>query len=323
MCKYSFVIPCYKSSLTIKKVVAMTSEEMDKLNKNNYEFILVDDCSPDNGETVKVLRELAEQFQYIKVIELAKNVGQHNAIMAGLNNCNGDVVIGMDDDGQTHPSQLSILFDKFEEGHDIVYGYYPDKKHNFIRNIFSRLNHLSVRLLIKKPKDLKNSSFWVAKKFVIDEVIKYKGCYSYLQGLFIRTTKNIACVPIKHFNREVGKSGYTFKSLLKLWSSIIGFSVIPLRLSTYMGYISSIFGILSGIIVFIKKLLNPSMALGWPSVMVTIFIFSGLAFLFLGLIGEYIGRMYLAQNNQPQFTVRNKINCDNNSDEKNISNSGM
>ena len=310
MSKYSIVIPCYKSDMTIKKVVVDTACEMEKLGYTDYEFILVNDCSPDNGKTSKALDELADEYKYVKVIELSKNVGQHNAIMAGLNNCRGDVVIGMDDDGQTHPSQLKTLFEKLDEGHDIVYGYYPDKKHSFIRNIFSYLNHLSVRILINKPKDLKNSSFWLAKKFVIDEVIKYKGCYSHLQGLFIRTTKDIACVEIQHFEREYGKSGYTFKALLRLWSSVIGFSIIPLRMSSYLGYISAILGFLGGIIVFIKKLINPDMAIGWPSTMVAIFIFSGLAFLFLGLIGEYIGRMYLAQNNQPQYVVKSKKNFD-------------
>lgn len=308
MSKYSIVIPCYKSDMTIKNVVENTAAEMNRLGNIDYEFILVNDCSPDDGKTTRALSELADEYHYVKVIELSKNVGQHNAIMAGLNNCSGDVVIGMDDDGQTHPSQLEVLLEKFNEGHDIVYGYYPEKKHSFIRNIFSYLNHLSVRILIKKPKDLKNSSFWLARRFVIDEVIKYKGCYSHLQGLFIRTTKDIACVPIQHFEREYGESGYTFKALLRLWSSIIGFSVIPLRLSTYLGYISAILGLLGGVVIFVRKLLHPDMAIGWPSTMVAIFIFSGMAFLFMGLIGEYVGRMYLAQNNEPQYIIKSKRN---------------
>ncbi len=297
--------------MSIKNVVLSTAEELQKLGCTDFEFILVNDCSPDNCRTTQVLSSMADEYSYVKVIELSKNVGQHNAIMAGLNNCCGDVIIGMDDDGQTHPSQIKILLEKFNEDYDLVYGYYPEKKHSFLRNIFSYLNHLSVRILINKPKDLKNSSFWIARRFVIDEVTRYKGCYSHLQGLFIRTTSNIACVPIQHFEREYGESGYTFKALLRLWSSVIGFSVVPLRLSAYLGYLSAFIGLLGGVIIFIRKLLNPNMAIGWPSTMVVLFVFSGIILLFMGILGEYIGRMYISQNSQPQYTIKSKKNFDN------------
>lgn len=301
---YSIIIPCYNSSKTIRKVVELTMQQMDSIGRTPYEFILVDDFSPDGGDTVRELESLADDYSCVKIIELAKNSGQHNAVMAGLNYASGDTLIAMDDDMQTHPSQLPILFEEFDKGFDIVYGYYPQKKHSLFRNFGSYINYLSVRILIGKPKDMKTSSFWVIKKFVRDYVIQYKSQYTHLQGLFLRTTRNISSVPVKHFEREVGTSNYTFKKLVSLWSNIMGYSIVPLRLATYVGYFFSLVGLLGAAFIFIRKLLIPSMAIGWPSMMVAICFFAGINLLFLGLIGEYLGRMFLGMSRYPQFVVR-------------------
>ena len=291
---HSIIIPCYKSSRTIRKVVEMTADELNNLNISEYEFVLVDDYSPDGGATLDELRALAR----------AKNAGQHNAVMAGLNYASGDLLIAMDDDMQTHPSQLKYLLAEIDKGYDIVYGYYPEKKHSIFRNFGSFVNYITVRILIGKPKDMRTSSYWVIRRFVRDYVVQYKSPYTHLQGLFLRTTRNISCIPIKHFDREVGESGYTFKKLIQLWSNIMGYSVIPLRMATYCGYFFSMLSILGAVIVVIRKLLNPSMAIGWPSMMCAICFFSGIIMLFMGLIGEYLGRMFLGMNRQPQFVVK-------------------
>lgn len=304
---YSFVIPCYKSGETIRKVVELTAEEMELEDRKEYEFILVNDCSPDGGKTLKVLRELAAEYSYVKVIDFAKNAGQHHAILAGMKYAKGDIIIGMDDDLQTHPSQLPKLFEKFSEGYDIVYGYYPEKKHSFFRNLVSKLNYWSVRILIGKPKELKTSSFWVMKSFVRDYVVQYKVLYPYLQGMFLHTTQNIGCVPIEHFSREVGDSGYTLKKLVKLWSGIIGFSVVPLRIAMTIGNMFAGVGILGAIGVVISKLLHPEMLVGWASMMSALCFFSGVILFFIGIVGEYIGRIALNVNNEPEYVIREMI----------------
>ena len=303
---YSFVIPCYNSSESIRHVVELTMEEMEKMNRREFEFVLVNDYSS-STKTMPVLKKLAEEYPCVTVLNLAKNAGQHNAIMAGLNYAKGDILIGMDDDMQTHPSQLPYLFEEFEKGYDIVYGYYPEKKHSAFRNFGSWVNYISVRILIGKPKELKTSSYWVARKFVRDSVIEYQAPYAYIQGLFLRTTRNISCIPIQHFQREEGESNYTFKRLLKLWSNIIGFSITPLRLTEYCGFGLSLLSIIAAVVVLIRKILNPAMALGWPSLMIVICFFSGIQLMFLGLIGEYIGRMFLGLNRQPQYVIREVI----------------
>ncbi len=301
---HTVIIPCYKSDQTIRKVVEMTMAEFERMGRKEYEFVLVDDCSPDGGKTVRVLRSLVQDYACVKVVELAKNAGQHNAVMAGLNYASGDVIIAMDDDGQTHPSQLPIILKELEKGYDIVYGYYPQKKHSKFRNFGSYINYLTVRILLKKPKDLKTSSFWAIRRFVRDYAVQYPSAYTHLQGVFLRITRNIGSVPIQHFDREVGTSNYNMKKLLQLWSNILGFSTVPLHLAMHLGYFFAGVGFIGAVAVVIRKIIRPVTAIGWPSMMMAICFFSGLILLFLGLIGEYIGRIFLGMNNNPQFVVR-------------------
>ena len=305
---YSIVIPCYNSSATIKRVVEQTMEELKKINIEKYEFILVDDCSPDGGKTIKVLKEMAEKYNCVTVLDLAKNFGQHNASLAGLNYAKGDAIISMDDDMQTHPSQLKYLIQEYNKGYDIVYGYYPEKKHSPLRNLASYLNYLSVRILIGKPKELKTSSFWIIRKYVRDYVIQYKRKNVYLQGLFLRVTNNISSIPIKHFEREIGHSNYNLKKLLRLWSNILGFSVMPLKIAIYLGGIFSLGGFIGAIVVAIHKILNPSVIVGWSSLMACVFFVAGIILMALGILGEYIGRIIMGINEEPQFVVREGYN---------------
>ena len=301
---YSIIVPCYKSSHTIREVVELTAAAMEEMGRTPFEFVLVDDCSPDDGETISLLKEMADERDYVNVVELACNAGQHNAVMAGLNYAKGDVLIAMDDDLQTHPSQLPKLFEAFDQGYDIVYGYYPQKHHSLFRNFGSWVNSTSVRILIGKPKELKTSSFWIIKRFVRDYVVQYKSHYTHLQGLFLRTTRNIASVPVEHFDRGYGESGYTFKKLITLWSNIMGYSIVPLRIATRVGTFFAILSILGAIAIVLKKIFAPTSAVGWYSLIVSIFFLSGLIMIFLGLIGEYLGRMFQGMSNDPQFVVR-------------------
>lgn len=279
-------------------------QEMEKLNKRDYEFVLVDDCSPDGGETMAALLSLVRDYSCVKVVELARNAGQHNAVLAGLNNGDGDVFIAMDDDMQTHPSQLPYLFAEFEKGYDIVYGCYPEKKHSRFRNFGSYVNYMTLRVFLKKPKNLRTSSFWIIRRFVRDYAVQYKSAYTHLQGLFLRTTRNISSVPIQHFEREVGTSNYTFKKLVQLWSNIIGFSIVPLQIAIYAGFLFSVLGILGAVGVVILKLVRPATYIGWPSMMAAICFFSGINLLFMGMIGEYVGRIFQGMSRNPQYVVR-------------------
>ena len=303
---YSIVIPCYKSSHTIKKVVEETAAEMERLNKTPYHFVLVDDCSPDEGETEAALKALADEHSYVTSICLAHNVGQHNALICGLNYAEGDVIIFMDDDGQTHPSQLETILGGLDDEHDVVYGYYAEKKHSGFRNFGSWFMHMSVRILIGKPKDMKTSSFVCMRKFVRDNIITYPAHYTQMQGLILRAVdvSRINSVPIEHFDREYGKSGYTLKKLISLWSNIAGFSVVPLKMAQRFGVFTTVCGILGLVWLLFRKIISKTKIAGWTSTMMTIIIFSGIILLTLGIVGEYVGRMFLTMGNYPQYVVR-------------------
>ena len=303
---YSIVIPCYKSSHTIRAVVTETAAEMERLGKTPYEFVLVDDCSPDGGETARELKALAEEFDYVTSICLAHNGGQHNAIICGLNYAEGDVLILMDDDGQTHPSQLATMLGGLDDDHDVVYGYYHDKKHSGFRNFGSWFTHTTVRILIGKPKDMKTSSFVCMKKYVRDSIITYPAHYTQMQGLILRTVSasRIASVPIQHFDRAYGQSGYTLKKLLSLWSNIAGFSVVPLQFAQKFGVFTTMCGVLGLIWLLIRKIVSKTKIAGWTSTMMTMIILAGIIILMLGIVGEYVGRMFLTMGNYPQYVVR-------------------
>ena len=184
--KYSIVIPCYKSADTIERVVIETSEEMERMGREDYEFVLVNDCSPDGGATIRKLREIAGRWKYVKVLDLAKNSGQHNATMAGLRAATGDVFISMDDDMQTRPSELKKMFAAFEDGYDVVYAAYPKKKENLFRLFGSWVNKMCAVVLLDRPKDLRTSSFWIIRRYVRDSIVSYDGAHTYLLGLILR-----------------------------------------------------------------------------------------------------------------------------------------
>ncbi len=308
MPRFSIVIPCYKSSKTIEKVVVSTSEEMDRLGIGDYEFVLVNDCSPDEDQTARKLFELADRFDYVKVVDLAKNMGQHNATMAGLNYAAGDFIISMDDDMQTNPSEIKKLWGKMNEGYDIVYGYYEKKEESLFRRFGSYLNYLTVRILIKKPKWLKTSSFWIIRRYVRDYAIQYQNPNVHLQGVFLRITSKIACLPIVHVKREVGKSGYTLKKLVRVYMNILAYSIMPLRIVQGFGFLLALVGLITDIVVLIRKLVTPHISVGWTSLIGAVCLFTGAILIAIGVVGDYVGRLYMGQTREPQFTVRETRN---------------
>lgn len=304
--EYSIVIPCYRSSHTIRTVVEETAAEMERLGKTPFEFVLVDDCSPDEGETARELKAIAGDHDYVTAVCLARNGGQHNALICGLNFARGNVIILMDDDGQTHPSQLETILGGLDDDHDVVYGYYNDKKHSGFRNFGSWFTHTTVRILIGKPKNMKTSSFVCMKKYVRDSIITYPAHYTQMQGLILRTVSadRIASVPIQHFDRAYGESGYTLKKLLGLWSNIAGFSIVPLRFTQRFGVFTTLCGVAGLIWLLVRKIISKTKIAGWTSTMMTMIILAGIIILTLGVVGEYVGRMFLTMGNYPQYVVR-------------------
>ena len=286
----------------------MTIDEFNKRIDYQCEFILVNDGSTDG--TYEQIQKLAGKYPFVKGINLLRNFGQHNALMAGLHYAEGDYVLGMDDDMQTHPSQIFKLIVKIREGYDVVYGRYVRKKNSATKNLTSKLNEVSSRILLGRPKNIVSSNFWIISRQVAMEVIKYDSFNPYIDGIFYRITHNIGNVEVEHHKREVGTSNYTLKKLIRLWMAYWNYSVIPLRISSMMGAVMAGAGFISALVIIIRKLLDPSMLICWESTVCIMTIFFGLVLLSLGIIGEYLGKILLTLTHTPQFIVRETVNAE-------------
>ena len=305
--KLSFVIPCYGSEHTISKVVDEIKKTVKTREKEfDHEIILVSDHSPD--KVFSVIEQLASADPHIKGIELARNFGQHSAILAGFSEITGDIVVCLDDDGQTPADQMFRLIDCLDDECDVVFARYDNKKHSFFRNFGSYVNDLMARTLIDKPKELKIMSYFACKRYIADEVVRYKNPYPYLSGLLLRSTKNIKNVTIDPRDRLEGESGYSFKKLMNLWvNGFTSFSVKPLRAATFVGCTTSLFGFVYGIYIIINKLINPQTPLGYSSTMAALLFVGGVIMVMLGIIGEYVGRIYISLNEAPQYVIRRTV----------------
>ncbi len=301
----SFVIPCYKSERSISKVVREILETVDL--GHSFEIILVNDGSPDN--TMGVIRQLCKMYpQLVKGINLSRNFGQSSAIMAGLNNSKGDIIVCLDDDGQSPVDSIETMIGKIEEGYDLVYADYLEKKESAFRLFGSRINELMMTSLLNKPKEITVNSFFACSRMVVDEVINYKGAFPYLPGLVLRATRNITNVKVVHRERAEGRSGYTFKKLLSLWiNGFTSFSVKPLRVAVFLGIFFSLIGFVFIAVLLIRKMMGSNVQIGWTSIISVITFFDGLMLIVMGLVGEYVGRIYLCINSTPQFVVKERI----------------
>ena len=307
MKKVSFVIPCYKSEKTIEGVVREIKETMETLSEYCYEIILVNDCSSD--DTFSVITKLCRQNENICGISLAKNFGQHSALMAGFHYVTGDILVCLDDDGQTPADEVGKLLTEIENGQDVVYAKYEHKKHSVFRNFGSTVNEKMAQFLLGKPKELYVSSYFAARRFIVDEMLRYDKSYPYIIGLVLRSTKRISNVTVSHREREIGTSGYTLGKLVALWmNGFTAFSVKPLRMATGIGILCACAGFLYGIYTIIKKLVNPLVPIGFSSLMSAIMFIGGMILFMLGMLGEYIGRMYIGMNNAPQYVIREIVN---------------
>lgn len=302
----SFVIPCYRSEQTITGVVEEITQTMGQLPSYTFEIILVNDCSPD--DTFQIIRQLCGQYDNLIGINLARNFGQHSAIMAGLHYATGDICVFLDDDGQTPANEVDKLLDVIAAGADVAMASYDHKMHSHFRNWGSKVNECMMHIMLRKPRELFVSSYFAVKRFVADSMLQYSNSYPYLPGLLLRATKNIVNVPVHHREREVGTSGYTLKKLLGLWfNGFTAFSVVPLRAATAVGVASAFVGFIYGIYTIIRKLVDPNILLGFSSIMAAILFIGGMLMIMLGLVGEYIGRIYISLNNSPQYVVREAI----------------
>jgi len=305
MNRLSIVIPVYNSEETINTLVKSIYQE---LGPYNPEVVLVNDSSKDKSELI--CEQLAKKNSRIKFISLRRNSGEHNAVICGLNYCKGNYVVIMDDDLQNPASEIIRLLQVIQDGqYDVVYSRYKTKQHSFVRNICSKIHNRATVYLLGKPKKLYLSSFKIINRAVVDEIIAYKGPFPYIDALILRTTDNIGSVYVNHHSRQTGKSNYTFRKLFSLYLNVfINFSNKPLRLITIFGFIISIVSFISiGFIIYEKTMLK-NVTPGWAFLAIAMLFLIGLTFIVIGILGEYIGKIMMSINQQPQYIVKKEMN---------------
>ena len=301
MLPLSIVIPVYNSEKILDELIKQIGGNLDFVN--SYEIILVNDCSSDNSW--EKIKQKCGDYSFVKGINLRKNVGQHNAVMAGLNYANGEVIIMMDDDLQHDPKYLEALYDQVRGGYDVCYTRFTNKKHKLWKILGSKFNDFVANILLGKPKDLYLSSFKAISSDINKTIIQYDGPYPYVDGLLLSTTSSFISIDIEHKERFVGAGGYTLKSSLSLWLKMAtSFSVLPLRISTYIGFLISIFAYFMGAYYILLRLFSDTAPDGWTSLMVVILFIGGIQLFSIGIIGEYVGRSYLKISNKPQYSIK-------------------
>lgn len=299
----SIVVPVYRSAQILPQLVEQIHAEMCKEGlAESFELLLVNDASTDNSW--QVISELAHTHAFIKGISLRRNFGQHNAIMAGLHYVRGDYVILMDDDLQHPPNAIGGMVRALAEGYDVCYTKYRNRQHAVWKKYGSQFNNWVATRLLGKPKGLYLSSFKGLRKEIVQEIIRYDGPYAYIDGLILDVTHSITTIAIEHQARHEGESSYNLYRLFSLWMKMAtSFSVLPLRLASYVGFALTALSLVMIIIVIVQKFLHPELPRGWASLIATILFIGGVQTLCIGMIGEYLGRTYIKLNNKPQSVV--------------------
>jgi glycosyltransferase involved in cell wall biosynthesis len=300
--RLSIIIPVYNSANTIQILIERL---YNALSNHAFEVVMVNDGSRDDSDLIG--RQLSTQYPSLRFISLRRNFGEFNAVMCGLNHATGDYCVMIDDDFQNPPSEILKLAETAQKGNfDVVYSFYADKQHSFVRNVGSWIVNRLTTWLLDKPNHLYLSSFKLISRPVVNEIIKYKGPYPYIDGLIFRITRNVGKVEVMHAKRQDGQSGYTIRKLVSLFFTILfGYSLKPLRLMTGLGLMISTVSLLLLLIKLVfYSVQHPFKAVTFT--LMAVLMVGGLILTSLGIVGEYIGRIAMTQSGLPQYIIKSE-----------------
>jgi undecaprenyl-phosphate 4-deoxy-4-formamido-L-arabinose transferase len=298
----SIVVPVYNSADCVPDLARRIQQDVGR-HFESYELLLVNDDSSD--ASWDGIARLTDEYPFITGINLRRNVGQDNAIMAGLHYARGEVVVIMDDDLQHDPSDIPSLYKEIQKGYDVVYANFKKKEQVLWKNFGSWFNDRAAVWVLGKPKHIYMSPYKAIRGEVVEEIIKYEGPYSYVDGLIFTITSNMSQILVTHHTRFAGVSNYNLLKSIRVWLKLAtGFSVFPLRIATVTGGIMSLLSFIVATLFVIQALLLERMPEGWPSLIVSVFFLGGIQLMGIGTVGEYIGRIFITQNKRPQFTVK-------------------
>jgi glycosyltransferase involved in cell wall biosynthesis len=304
--RLSIVIPVYRSMNVLPELIGQIRDILIPSEYGNqFEVILANDCSPD--ESWSVIQQLAGTYPFVRGISLRKNMGQHNATMAGLTFARGDIIVIMDDDLQHPPGAILELAEQIKSGYDVCYTKYVARKHVTWKRWGSHFNDWVATWMLKKPRGLYLSSFKAMKKDISETILRYDGPYTYIDGLVVAATNSITSIDIAHQDRWDGDGNYNLRKSLSLWLKMAtGSSIYPLRLATIAGFGLAATSLFFFLYVVVDRLMHPDIQPGWTSVIATILLIGGVQTFCMGVLGEYIGRIYIRLNKSPQFVIGQK-----------------
>lgn len=301
----SVVIPVYNSARIVPELTRRIATAMSGFQGvREYEVLLVNDGSAD--VSWEAIEHACEQYSTFRGIDLRKNAGQHNAIMAGIRHATGDVIVVMDDDLQHAPEDIGKLYVKVREGCDVCYAAFGDPRHARWKMVGSRFRDFTARIMLGMPRGVRISSFKAFAAEVAREATKYEGPFPYVDGLLLMATRNVANVDLDHYPRLEGRGNYGWGESITLWTKVaMNFSVLPLRVASWFGLAFAALGFtFAAYLVFQKLVYNDIPVPGWSSLVVVILIVGGVQLLALGAIGEYLGRAYVQLNRKPQYVIK-------------------
>jgi undecaprenyl-phosphate 4-deoxy-4-formamido-L-arabinose transferase len=300
MKEISIVIPVYNSH---ECVAELSRQIADALKGIEYEQIMVNDCSKDSSWDE--IKKEAETNPNLLGINLRKNGGQDSAILTGLNYASGKFVVIMDDDLQHSPYDIPKLYEEAKKGFDVVYANFESKKQKLWKNLGSWFNGKISEIALDKPNGIYLSPFKILNGDVVKEMVKFNNLFPYIDGLIFQVTRNITQIDIEHHKRELGKSNYNLiKSIKVFLRMLFGFSTIPLNIASFTGFFSAFVGLVLAIVYAVEYFTGKADVKGWTTVVILILIIGGLILVSLGIIGKYLGQVYLTVNKQPQFIIK-------------------
>ena len=299
----SFVIPCYRSEHTVGVVVEEILATVATRPEYEAEIILVNDGSPDH--TADAIKALAAQHPEVVAVDLSRNFGQHSALMAGFHQVRGDIIICLDDDGQTPACECFKLIDKVNEGHDIVFAEYGERKQSAFRNLGSKFNAACNHFFFAQPRELKANSYFACRRFVVDSALQYPNPFPYVTGLLFQSVGTYANVRVEHKERLEGKSGYNLKKLISLWlNGITAFSTAPLAIASFAGVLFCLIAFAMLLFFFFKTILFGDPVAGFPATICIILLLGGIQLFCIGILGQYLSKTYMETKKRPIYIVK-------------------
>ena len=298
----SAVIPVFNSEDTLEELYLRLTKSLI-VHSSDYEIIFINDSSGDNSSDI--IYRLAENDSNVVCFDLAKNYGQHNALLCGIRQAKYEVIVTLDDDLQNPPEEIPNLLEKLDQGYDVVYGYPKNEQHELFRNIASVFTKIALKTTMGISMARHVSAFRVFRTELRNSFSDYKGSFISIDVLLSWGTNSFSAIPVNHEKRVKGKSNYTFRKLVRhAVNMVTGFSVLPLQIASMIGFLLSLFGFVVLVYVVGRFLFQGSPVPGFPFLASIIAIFSGAQLLGIGIIGEYLARMHFRTMDKPQYFIK-------------------